>query len=174
MLDDGRVTYRIRYARRGSTHRVMTPVDLLARLAALIPARKDQRPTPPTKVASTDDGKPATAANGPSLAGNARRGAAAQSGLSRHYRTAREEQGSAAPTCVRFRCERGWSVLIFFNIAYVRGVNDDAVLVSSFHVGLNLHSDLLGVVWGVAREGLQRAGQNRQRSCNTPLVLDFR
>ncbi len=37
MLDDGRVAYRIRYARRGSTHRVMAPVDLLARLAALIP-----------------------------------------------------------------------------------------------------------------------------------------
>ncbi|MBW2526614.1 MAG: transposase [Deltaproteobacteria bacterium] len=36
-LDDGRVAYRIRYARRGATHRVMTPVELLARLAALIP-----------------------------------------------------------------------------------------------------------------------------------------
>jgi len=37
ILNDGRIAYRIRYARRGSTHRVMTPVDLLARLAALIP-----------------------------------------------------------------------------------------------------------------------------------------
>jgi len=39
-LDDGRVAYRIRYARRGATHRVMTPVELLARLAALIPPHR--------------------------------------------------------------------------------------------------------------------------------------
>lgn len=38
LLADGRVAYRIKWARRGGpTHRVMTPVEFLARLAALIP-----------------------------------------------------------------------------------------------------------------------------------------
>lgn len=37
VLRDGRVAYRVKYARRGVTHRVMTPIELLARLAALVP-----------------------------------------------------------------------------------------------------------------------------------------
>ena len=36
-LKDGRVTYLMKTARRGSTHRVMSPVEFLARLAILIP-----------------------------------------------------------------------------------------------------------------------------------------
>jgi len=36
-LRDGRITYRIKYARPGSKHRVMTPLEMLARLSALIP-----------------------------------------------------------------------------------------------------------------------------------------
>jgi hypothetical protein len=35
-LRDGRLAYRVKYAGRGGTHRVMTPVELLARLAALV------------------------------------------------------------------------------------------------------------------------------------------
>ena len=37
LLRDGRVAYRVKYAGRGGTHRVMTPIELLARLAALVP-----------------------------------------------------------------------------------------------------------------------------------------
>ena len=37
VLKDGRVTYLMKTARRGSTHRVMSPVEFLARLAVLIP-----------------------------------------------------------------------------------------------------------------------------------------
>jgi len=37
VLPDGRVAYRIKYGGRGSTHRVLTPIELLARLAALVP-----------------------------------------------------------------------------------------------------------------------------------------
>jgi hypothetical protein len=33
----GRVAYRVKYAGRGGTHRVMTPIEFLARLAALVP-----------------------------------------------------------------------------------------------------------------------------------------
>jgi hypothetical protein len=36
VLPDGRVAYRVKYAGRRGTHRVMTPVELLARLAALV------------------------------------------------------------------------------------------------------------------------------------------
>jgi hypothetical protein len=36
-LRDGRVAYRVKYSRTGSKHRVMTPLEILARLAALIP-----------------------------------------------------------------------------------------------------------------------------------------
>src|SRR3954470_4547376 len=36
-MKDGRVAYRLKTPRRGSTHRVMTPVELLARLAILVP-----------------------------------------------------------------------------------------------------------------------------------------
>ena len=36
-LKDGRITYLMKTARRGSTHRVMSPVEFLARLAVLIP-----------------------------------------------------------------------------------------------------------------------------------------
>jgi hypothetical protein len=36
-LRDGRIAYRIKYSRTGSKHRVMTPLETLARLAALIP-----------------------------------------------------------------------------------------------------------------------------------------
>ena len=37
MLKDARVAYRLKTPRRGSTHRVMTPVEFLARLAILVP-----------------------------------------------------------------------------------------------------------------------------------------
>jgi len=37
LLPDGRIAYRVKYGGRGGTHRVMTPVELLARLAALVP-----------------------------------------------------------------------------------------------------------------------------------------
>ncbi|HZF48434.1 MAG TPA: transposase [Polyangiaceae bacterium] len=37
ILRDGRVTYQVKYPRRKGTHRVMTPVVFLARLAALVP-----------------------------------------------------------------------------------------------------------------------------------------
>jgi len=37
LLPDGRVAYRVKDGGRGGTHRVMTPVELLARLAALVP-----------------------------------------------------------------------------------------------------------------------------------------
>ena len=36
---DGRISYLMKTPRRGSTHRVMTPVEFLARLAILIPRR---------------------------------------------------------------------------------------------------------------------------------------
>jgi hypothetical protein len=36
VLPDGRVAYRVKYPGRGSTHRVMTPLEFLARLAALV------------------------------------------------------------------------------------------------------------------------------------------
>jgi Putative transposase len=36
-LPGGRIAYRIKYARAGSKHRVMTPIEMMARLAALIP-----------------------------------------------------------------------------------------------------------------------------------------
>jgi hypothetical protein len=36
VLPDGRVAYRVKYPGRRSTHRVMTPLELLARLAALV------------------------------------------------------------------------------------------------------------------------------------------
>ena len=37
VLRDGRVAYAIKTARKGATHRILTPVELLARIAALIP-----------------------------------------------------------------------------------------------------------------------------------------
>jgi hypothetical protein len=37
VLPDGRIAYAIKNARKGSTHRILTPVELIARLAALIP-----------------------------------------------------------------------------------------------------------------------------------------
>ena len=37
VLPDGTITYRVKYPRRGRTHRTMTPVEFLARLAALVP-----------------------------------------------------------------------------------------------------------------------------------------
>jgi hypothetical protein len=36
-LRDGRIAYRVKYSRTGSKYRVMTPLEILARLAALIP-----------------------------------------------------------------------------------------------------------------------------------------
>ncbi|XXX73291.1 transposase [Sorangium sp. So ce134] len=36
-LSDGRIAYRLKYPTRGATHRIMTPVEFIARLAALIP-----------------------------------------------------------------------------------------------------------------------------------------
>ena len=36
VLSDGKIAYRVKFARRGATHRVMTPSEFLARLAALI------------------------------------------------------------------------------------------------------------------------------------------
>jgi hypothetical protein len=40
LTDDGQVSYRVKYARGRRTHRVMSPVEFLARLAALIPPPK--------------------------------------------------------------------------------------------------------------------------------------
>jgi hypothetical protein len=37
-LPDGNLTYRVKYPRRGRAYRTMTPIELLARLAALVPA----------------------------------------------------------------------------------------------------------------------------------------
>jgi hypothetical protein len=37
VLADGRIAYAIKTARRGATHQILTPVELLARIAALIP-----------------------------------------------------------------------------------------------------------------------------------------
>jgi hypothetical protein len=37
LLDDGRVAYRVRHSRRGETHRLMEPLEFMARLAALVP-----------------------------------------------------------------------------------------------------------------------------------------
>ncbi|MGZ3419812.1 MAG: transposase [Polyangiales bacterium] len=37
LLPDGRVAYRIKQPRRNATHRILEPVELLARIAALIP-----------------------------------------------------------------------------------------------------------------------------------------
>jgi hypothetical protein len=37
LLADGRVAYRIRQPRRNATHRLLVPIELLARIAALIP-----------------------------------------------------------------------------------------------------------------------------------------
>jgi len=37
LLPDGRIGYRVKYARPGSKHRVMTPLEMLARLSSLIP-----------------------------------------------------------------------------------------------------------------------------------------
>ncbi len=36
-LDDGRLAYRLRYPRRGATHKLMTPLELMARLASFVP-----------------------------------------------------------------------------------------------------------------------------------------
>ncbi|WP_438006951.1 transposase [Sorangium sp. So ce321] len=36
-LSDGRIAYRLKYPTRGATHRIMTPVEFIARRAALIP-----------------------------------------------------------------------------------------------------------------------------------------
>jgi hypothetical protein len=40
LLRDGRVAYLLKAARNGRTHRVMTPMDFMARLAALVPPPK--------------------------------------------------------------------------------------------------------------------------------------
>ena len=37
VLSDGRIAYALKSPRRGATHRVLTPVELLARIAALVP-----------------------------------------------------------------------------------------------------------------------------------------
>ena len=37
LLDDGRVAYRVRHSRLGETHRLMDPLEFMARLAALVP-----------------------------------------------------------------------------------------------------------------------------------------
>jgi pyruvate/2-oxoglutarate dehydrogenase complex dihydrolipoamide acyltransferase (E2) component len=37
LLKDGRIAYRMKTPRRGSSHRVMTPMELMARLAILVP-----------------------------------------------------------------------------------------------------------------------------------------
>jgi hypothetical protein len=37
LLHDGRIAYRLKTARNGRTHRVMTPLEFLARLSALVP-----------------------------------------------------------------------------------------------------------------------------------------
>jgi hypothetical protein len=40
VLPEGRIAYRLKAPRRGRTHRVMTPMDFMARLASLIPPPK--------------------------------------------------------------------------------------------------------------------------------------
>jgi len=40
VLRDGRIAYRMKVPRRGHTHRVMTPMEFMARLAALLPPPK--------------------------------------------------------------------------------------------------------------------------------------
>jgi Putative transposase/Transposase zinc-binding domain len=40
VLRDGRIAYRLKVPRRGRTHRVMTPMEFMARLAALVPPPK--------------------------------------------------------------------------------------------------------------------------------------
>jgi acyl-CoA synthetase (AMP-forming)/AMP-acid ligase II len=37
VLGDGRIAYQVKTVRRGRTHRVMTPMEFMARLAALVP-----------------------------------------------------------------------------------------------------------------------------------------
>jgi hypothetical protein len=37
VLKDGRICYRVKTVRRGRTHRIMTPMEFMARLAALVP-----------------------------------------------------------------------------------------------------------------------------------------
>src|SRR5262249_21174450 len=37
VLRDGRIAYRMKSPRRGRTHRMMTPMEFMARLAALVP-----------------------------------------------------------------------------------------------------------------------------------------
>jgi len=37
ILPDGNISYRVKYSRRGRTHRIMTPIEFIARLAILIP-----------------------------------------------------------------------------------------------------------------------------------------
>jgi len=37
LLPDGRIAYRIKHPRRNATHRILEPIELLARIAALIP-----------------------------------------------------------------------------------------------------------------------------------------
>jgi hypothetical protein len=37
VLRNGEIAYQMKYPARGATHRVMTPVEFLARLAALVP-----------------------------------------------------------------------------------------------------------------------------------------
>jgi hypothetical protein len=37
LLPDGRIAYRVKPPRKGATHRILEPLDLLARIAALIP-----------------------------------------------------------------------------------------------------------------------------------------
>jgi Putative transposase len=37
VLRDGRIAYRMKTPRRGNTHRVMTPMEFMARLAILVP-----------------------------------------------------------------------------------------------------------------------------------------
>ena len=54
LMKDGRVAYRLKTPRRGKTHRVMTPVEFLARLAILVPARRSTlgRPTPRSLIST--------------------------------------------------------------------------------------------------------------------------
>ena len=59
MLPDGRIAYAIKSPRKRVTHRILVPVELLARIAALIPRRsagalRSSRPRAQDVAPSTD------------------------------------------------------------------------------------------------------------------------
>ncbi|WP_437984621.1 transposase [Sorangium sp. So ce117] len=51
LLPDGRIAYLLKTPQRGRTHRVMSPMEFMARLAALIPAPSSAHPSLPAEGA---------------------------------------------------------------------------------------------------------------------------